>query len=69
MATGTVKWFNMTKGFGFIEPIDGGQDVFVHMDAVKGAGLFGLKEGQTVSYDIAMERGEQAAHLKLVPRP
>jgi CspA family cold shock protein len=61
MATGTVKWFNATKGFGFIVPQDGGKDVFVHITAVQKAGLQGLNEGQKVSYDIVMERGKAAA--------
>jgi CspA family cold shock protein len=51
MATGTVKWFNATKGFGFIQPADGGADVFVHISAVEQAGLRGLNEGQQVTYD------------------
>jgi CspA family cold shock protein len=61
MATGTVKWFNATKGFGFILPQDGGKDVFVHITAVQKAGLTGLKDGQKVSYDIVQERGKAAA--------
>ena len=61
MATGTVKWFNATKGFGFIVPQDGGKDVFVHITAVQKAGLQGLNEGQKVSYEIVMERGKAAA--------
>lgn len=61
MATGTVKWFNPTKGFGFIAPEDGGKDVFVHISAVERAGLGTLAEGQTVSYDVVTERGKQAA--------
>jgi CspA family cold shock protein len=61
MATGTVKWFNATKGFGFIVPQDGGKDVFVHITAVQKAGLQGLNEGQQVSYEVAMERGKAAA--------
>ena len=66
MATGTVKWFNATKGFGFIEPQDGGKDVFVHISAVQAAGLNGLNDGQKVSYDVVAERGKQAAaNLKL----
>jgi len=66
MATGTVKWFNTTKGYGFIVPQDGGKDVFVHITAVQAAGLRGLNEGQQLSYDIEMERGEAAAtNLKL----
>ena len=61
MATGKVKWFNATKGFGFIMPDDGGKDVFVHITAVQVAGLRGLDENQAVSYDITMERGKAAA--------
>ncbi|HEU0070194.1 MAG TPA: cold-shock protein [Alphaproteobacteria bacterium] len=61
MATGTVKWFNATKGFGFIQPSDGGKDVFVHISAVEKAGLRGLNEGQQVSYDVVNERGKSAA--------
>jgi len=61
MATGTVKWFNPTKGYGFIEPEGGGKDVFVHISAVERAGLRTLNEGQRVSYDIATDRGKQAA--------
>ncbi|PPR56660.1 MAG: Cold shock protein CspA, partial [Alphaproteobacteria bacterium MarineAlpha4_Bin2] len=52
MATGSVKWFNSTKGYGFIEPEDGGKDVFVHISAVERAGLGSLNEGQKVSYDV-----------------
>ena len=52
MATGVVKWFNMTKGFGFIAPDEGGADVFVHVSAVERSGLTGLKEGQAVSFDV-----------------
>ena len=51
MATGTVKWFNTTKGYGFIVPQDGGKDVFVHITAVQSAGLRGLNEGQKVTFD------------------
>ena len=61
MATGTVKWFNPTKGFGFIEPNDGGNDVFVHISAVEKAGMRSLNEGQAVEYDVQTERGKQAA--------
>lgn len=61
MATGTVKWFNATKGFGFIVPQDGGKDVFVHITAVQKAGLSGLNENQRVNYDVVMERGKPAA--------
>jgi CspA family cold shock protein len=52
MATGTVKWFNPTKGFGFIEPSDGSKDAFVHISAVERAGLHSLREGQKVTYDL-----------------
>ena len=61
MANGTVKWFNGTKGFGFIQPEDGGKDVFVHISAVERAGLRGLNEGQQVSYELQSERGRTAA--------
>ena len=60
MASGTVKWFNPTKGFGFIEPDEGGKDVFVHISAVQRAGLETL-EGQKVSYEIAQDRGRTFA--------
>ena len=67
MATGTVKWFNTTKGFGFIAPQDGGNDVFVHISAVQSAGLRALDEGQKVTFDVQMERGKAAAmNLKAV---
>ena len=56
MATGTVKWFNATKGFGFIQPDDGGQDAFVHISAVERAGMQGLNEGQKVSYELVTDR-------------
>ena len=66
MATGTVKWFNATKGFGFIMPQDGSKDVFVHITAVQAAGLNGLNDGQKVNYEVAMDRGKAAAtNLKL----
>jgi CspA family cold shock protein len=63
MATGTVKWFNATKGFGFIQPEAGGPDVFVHISAVERAGLRGLNEGQKVSYEMEEDRrsGKKAA--------
>jgi CspA family cold shock protein len=61
MAIGTVKWFNTTKGYGFIMPQDGGKDVFVHVTAVQAAGLRGLNEGQKVSYEVQMERGKASA--------
>jgi cold shock protein len=56
MATGTVKWFNGQKGFGFIQPNDGGKDVFVHISAVERAGLSGLAEGQRVNYEVRTDR-------------
>ncbi|MBS0233213.1 MAG: cold-shock protein [Proteobacteria bacterium] len=56
MQTGTVKWFNSQKGFGFIQPDEGGNDVFVHISAVERAGLPGLNEGQKVSFDIVADR-------------
>ncbi len=59
--TGTVKWFNIQKGFGFIQPDNGGGDVFVHISAVERAGLNGLNEGQKVSFDLDSERGKDAA--------
>ena len=61
MASGTVKWFNPTKGFGFIEPEEGGKDVFVHISAVQRAGLETLNEGQKVSYEVAQDRGRTFA--------
>ena len=67
MAIGTVKWFNATKGYGFIMPQEGGKDVFVHITAVKAAGLKGLNDGQKVSYEVTKERGKDAAtNLRLV---
>jgi CspA family cold shock protein len=63
MATGTVKWFNATKGFGFIQPEAGGPDVFVHISAVERAGLRGLNEGQKVNYELEQDKrsGKMAA--------
>jgi cold shock protein len=61
MATGTVKFFNSQKGFGFIQPADGGKDVFVHISAVERAGMSTLNEGQRLTYEIVTERGKQAA--------
>lgn len=61
MANGTVKWFNATKGYGFIEPANGGKDVFVHISAVEKAGLRGLKDGQKISYEITESKGRESA--------
>jgi CspA family cold shock protein len=61
MATGTVKWFNATKGYGFIQPSDGSRDVFVHISAVERAGMRTLAEGQRVTFDVTTERGKTAA--------
>ena len=63
MSMGTVKWFNATKGFGFIQPDDGGKDAFVHISAVERAGMSSLNEGQSVSFDIVADRrtGKSAA--------
>ena len=67
MATGTVKWFNPTKGFGFIEPGEGGNDVFVHISAVEQSGLTTLDEGQKVEFEVQEQRGKlAAANLKAV---
>jgi CspA family cold shock protein len=56
MTQGTVKWFNSQKGFGFIQPEDGGKDVFVHISAVERAGMYGLNEGQKVAYEVVADR-------------
>ena len=61
MATGTVKWFNSTKGYGFIQPDAGGKDVFVHISAVEKAGLRDLAEGAKISYEIVANRGKESA--------
>jgi cold shock protein len=61
MSTGTVKWFNPTKGYGFIQPQGGGQDVFVHISAVEKAGLSTLNEGQQVEFEIVSNRGKSSA--------
>ena len=68
MANGTVKWFNATKGFGFIEPSEGGKDVFVHISAVERSGLTGLADNQKVSYELQAGRDgrESAANLELL---
>jgi len=66
VATGTVKWFNPTKGYGFIQPQGGGKDVFVHISAVERAGLKSLNEGQQIDYEIVANRGrESAENLKV----
>jgi CspA family cold shock protein len=61
MAIGTVKWFNPTKGFGFIQPESGDKDVFVHISAVEKAGMAALAEGQRVSYELVTEKGRTSA--------
>jgi len=61
MASGTVKWFNAQKGYGFIQPSDGGRDVFVHVSAVERAGLSALNEGQKINYELVTERGKTSA--------
>jgi CspA family cold shock protein len=63
MSTGTVKWFNGEKGYGFIKPDEGGEDVFVHITAVEQAGLRSFKEGQKIGYEIERQRGKQAVKL------
>ncbi|MEM6623056.1 MAG: cold-shock protein [Pseudomonadota bacterium] len=65
MPTGTVKWFNTTKGFGFIEPDEGGKDVFVHITAVQRAGLEGLRDNQKVSYELSTGRDDRVSAIDL----
>lgn len=65
MPTGTVKWFNVTKGYGFIEPAEGGNDVFVHITAVQRSGMEGLNEGQKVSYELEEGRNGRLAAADL----
>lgn len=66
MPTGTVKWFNPTKGYGFIEPGDGGRDAFVHISAVERAGLNGLREGQKIEYELVPGRNGRSSAENLV---
>ncbi len=68
MANGTVKWFNPTKGFGFIQPESGSKDIFVHVSAVERAGLHGLEDGQKIEFDVEAGRDgrESATNLKVV---
>ena len=66
MATGTVKWFNPVKGYGFIEPNDGSQDAFVHISTVERAGLNGLREGQKVEYELVPGRNGKSSAENLV---
>ena len=65
MATGTVKWFNPTKGYGFLQPEEGGSDVFVHISAVERAGLTTLNEGQKVRFDLEKGRNGKSAAVNL----
>jgi CspA family cold shock protein len=67
MATGAVKWFNESKGFGFITPAEGGKDLFAHFSAIQEAGFKTLKEGQRVSFDVTMgQKGQQASNIRSV---
>jgi CspA family cold shock protein len=67
MATGTVKWFNDSKGFGFVTPEDGGKDLFAHFSAIQGQGFKTLKEGQRVSFDVTTgPKGQQASNIRSV---
>ena len=68
MATGTVKWFNGTKGFGFIQPDQGGTDVFVHVSAVERSGMNGLNEGDRLEFDLEVDRRGKHSAVNLVPR-
>lgn len=68
MPTGTVKWFNPTKGYGFIEPDEGGRDAFVHISAVESAGLNGLREGQRIEYELVPGRNGRSSAENLVAK-
>ena len=69
MAIGTVKWFNVTKGYGFIRPDDGGKDVFVHISAVHKAGYDGLAEGAKISFEIVSNRGKESRKIYASAKP
>ncbi len=67
MATGTVKWFNATKGYGFVKPEQGGEDVFIHITALETAGISNLNEGQRISYELVTNKGKTSAiDVKLI---
>lgn len=67
MTTGTIKWFNPTKGYGFVQPEDGGKDVFIHISALESAGLTTLQEGQRIEYELASSKGRTSAvNIKVI---